>query len=127
VQGWLAGAYYLSQLAQNESRFRQNDRPESTYKLHLGEHDEWIFRVEDKDGKGREQDHIHPRYLSEPEQQRLWLALDYVQLIEAQMEQSGKSKTAMCEFLGVFSLDDLSNKIGLVEFIFIPELGFNKN
>ena len=126
VQGWLAGSYYLSQLAQNESRFRQNERLESTYKLHLGENDEWIFRVEDKEGKGRAQDHIHLHSLSTQEQQRLWLELDYAQLIDEQMEKSGKTKTAMCEFLGTFSLPDLDSAAGLVEFTFTPECGFSK-
>jgi CRISPR-associated endonuclease/helicase Cas3 len=127
VQGWLAGAYYLSQLAQKESPFRKSDRPTSIYKLHLGEYDELIFRAEDKEGQGREQDHIHMDTLSTQEQERLWLALDYLTLIEEQMDKLGKGRAATCEFLGECCIPDLDTQQGLIEFRFVQELGFLKN
>lgn len=123
VNGWIHSAFYLSQLAQKLSPFRQSE-PDSTYKLHVDEEGSLTLRTPDKDGRGKEQKHVHITMLDTALKARLWLPLDYSELIEKQMKKRGKGRRSTCEFLGEIRLKDQD---GDQPFEFIPELGFYRN
>ncbi len=111
VKGWTSCAYYLTDLAQRASPFRQS-APESTYKLHVADDESLVFRHMDpgtgkSDGpQGKQVTNLRVLDLPAACQTRLWISLDYVKLIEHQQVQLGKSQRQACEFLGDLRLRD---------------------
>ncbi|WP_235033324.1 type I-F CRISPR-associated helicase Cas3f [Rubripirellula obstinata] len=119
VQGWTQCAYYLTDLAQPASRFRQSEQ-DSAYKLHLGETEDLVFRHVDPDtGKsdgplGKTVSNLRIDELPDSCRDRLWLSLDYAQLIEIQQEKLDKGRRQTCEFLGEIRLRDDEGNRGFV-------------
>jgi CRISPR-associated endonuclease/helicase Cas3 len=122
LKGWVHSAYYLTQLSQQVSRFRNSEKDEA-YKLHITDDEELELRFADKD-KGKAPHNLKVQPLDDVLRPRLWLELDYVTLIDEQHRRLGYSTRRTCEFLGEARLED---KDGEQHFIFIPELGFKKD
>lgn len=123
VQGWTQGAFYLSSLVQQVTRFRDADQDE-TYKLHIEDGDELVLRKPLEAGvQGKQARNVQVETLEPTLRGRLWLSLDYPTLIEEQRRTLGYSTRRTCEFLGEIRLPD---KEGEQQFVFIPELGFQR-
>lgn len=122
VQGWTQGAFYLTSLAQQVTRFRDSEQDEA-YKLHI-EDDELVLRKPFEEGvQGKQVRNVQIEALEPALRGRLWLSLDYPTLIEEQRRTLGYSTRRTCEFLGEIRLPD---KEGEQQFVFIPELGFQR-
>ncbi|WML85494.1 type I-F CRISPR-associated helicase Cas3f [Thiothrix subterranea] len=122
VQGWTQGAFYLTSLAQQVTRFRDSEQDEA-YKLHI-EEGALVLRQPIKEGvQGKQAHNLHIETLEPELRGRLWLTLDYPALIEEQRRTLGYSTRRTCEFLGEIRLPD---KEGEQHFVFIPELGFQR-
>lgn len=123
VQVWLHCAYYLTRMAQQATPFRASDK-DSNFKLHLTEDEQLVLRFPEEDGKrGKEAANLHIDTLSEALKKRLWLPLDYVELIASYSEIRERSVRSTCEFLGEVRLED---REGETHFVFTPELGFQR-
>jgi CRISPR-associated endonuclease/helicase Cas3 len=110
-RGWTACGYYLSDVSQWASRFRQS-ADESPYKLHLTDEGFPVFRHTDpstgrSDGPlGKEVSNLTIDEVSLSRGRRLWLVLNYADLIESQQSRLGRGKRGTCEFLGELNLRD---------------------
>ncbi|MFZ1387130.1 MAG: type I-F CRISPR-associated helicase Cas3f [Thiolinea sp.] len=123
VQGWLHCAYYLTRMAQKAAPFRDSDK-DSNFKLHLTEDEQPVLRFPEEDGEqGKEAANLHIETLPEGLRKRLWLPLDYADLIANYSEIRERSVRSTCEFLGEVRLEDQE---GATHFTFIPELGFER-
>ena len=123
VQGWLHCAYYLTRMAQHATPFRDSDK-DSNFKLHLTEDENLELRFPEEDGKrGKEAANLHIETLPEDLRKRLWLPLDYADLIADYSQIRERSVRSTCEFLGEVRLED---KEGETHFVFTPELGFQR-
>ncbi|WMP17575.1 type I-F CRISPR-associated helicase Cas3f [Thiothrix lacustris] len=123
VKGWAQGAFYLTSLAQQVTRFRDSEQ-DAVYKLHIEAGEELVLRSPIEDGKqGKQAHNLHIESLEPELRGRLWLTLDYPALIEEQRRTLGYSTRRTCEFLGEIRLPD---KEGEQHFVFIPELGFKR-
>ena len=116
VQGWTQCAYFLTSVSQDASPFRLS-MPDEVYKLHVTEDGQLVFRHVDPDtGKsdgphGKQVSHIQITRPDDPMKERLWLSLDYVDLVQRQQALLGKSTRQVCEFLGELRLmDDLGGR-----------------
>ena len=121
VRGWVHSAYYLTQLSQQVSRFRDSGKDE-TYRLHITEAGTLELRFADKE-RGKPPEFLHIEPLDDTMRPRLWLALDYAALIDEQSHRLDYSTRRTCEFLGEVRLQDREGK---QHFTFIPELGFQR-
>lgn len=121
LKGWVHSAYYLTQLAQQVSRFRASKQDEA-YKLHIDEDGQLELRFADEE-RGKIPHNLKVMPLDDALRPRLWLELDYVALIDEQRRRLNYSTCRTCEFLGEIRLED---KNGEQHFIFIPELGFQR-
>lgn len=123
VQGWLHCAYYLTRMAQKAAPFRASDK-DSNFKLHLTEDEQLVLRFPEEDGKqGKEAANLHIESLPEALKERLWLPLDYADLIASYSQIRERSVRSTCEFLGEVRLED---REGETHFSFTPELGFQR-
>lgn len=126
VQGWTQSAYYLSNLAQMHSRFRAS-RPQMKFKLHIDESGECVFCHEPDRGDqppGKKASHlVNPIDLQGVQSDRLWLPLDYGELVDEQMQRLDRSRTRVCEQFGELTLD---NHEGETKFQWHPDLGAMK-
>ncbi|MGB5599174.1 MAG: hypothetical protein WBM66_10690, partial [Thiothrix litoralis] len=123
VKGWAQGAFYLTSLAQQVTRFRDSEQ-DAVYKLHIEAGEELVLRSPIEDGKqGKQAHNLHIESLEPELRGRLWLTLDYPALIEEQRRTLGYSTRRTCEFLGEIRLPD---KEGEQHFVFIPEPGFKR-
>lgn len=123
VQGWLHCAYYLTRMAQQATPFRDSDK-DNNFKLHLTEDEDLELRFpEDKGVKGKQVAHLAIEPLPELLKKRLWLRLDYADLIASYSQIRERSVRSTCEFLGEVRLED---REGERHFTFIPELGFER-
>ena len=123
VQGWLHCAYYLTRMAQQATPFRDSDK-DSNFKLHLTDDEDLELRFPEEDGKqGKEAANLHIETLPEGLRKRLWLPLDYADLIARYSQIRERSVRSTCEFLGEVRLED---REGETHFTFIPELGFER-
>jgi len=94
LQGWLSGCWWLTALPQHFSRFRQQDKQQTLYRI-PDEKGDWVFVEKTPQG------HFSPvetRYkidsaieLSSQAQARWWLYRDYQTLIEEVAEQNNWS------------------------------------
>ncbi len=122
VKGWAQGAFYLTSLAQQLTRFRSSDR-DNVYKLHI-EDEQLVLRKPMENGvQGKQAHNLYIQELEPALRERLWLTLDYPALIEAQQRTLGYGTRRTCEFLGEIRLPD---RDGEQHFIFIPELGLQR-
>ncbi|HPY39656.1 MAG TPA: type I-F CRISPR-associated helicase Cas3f [Thiolinea sp.] len=123
VQGWLHCAYYLTRMAQQAAPFRDSDK-DSNFKLHLTDDEQLLLRFPEEDGKqGKEAANLHIETLPEGLRKRLWLPLDYADLIASYSQIRERSVRSTCEFLGEVRLED---REGERHFSFTPELGFQR-
>ncbi len=128
VKGWTSCGYYLTDLAQHASRFRESDR-DSVYKLHIDDDGKLAFRHVDPDTRqsdgphGKTVAHLSATELDEELTERLWLSLDYAALIETQQTRLGKSRRQACEFLGELRIRDDD---GARPFLWNPVFGARK-
>lgn len=120
VKGWVHGAYYLSSLAQQVKPFRDSDK-DTTYKLHIEEDGLKLRYPAEKGKQGKEAPNLEVLELEPELRGRLWLALDYPDLIEEQRQHFNDSTRRSCEFLGEVRLQD---RDGERHFVYIPQLGF---
>lgn len=123
VQGWLHCAYYLTRMAQKAAPFRASDK-DSNFKLHLTDDEDLELRFPEENGKrGKVAANLHIDTLPEDLKKRLWLPLDYADLIASYSQIRERSVRSTCEFLGEVRLED---RDGATHFTFIPELGFQR-
>lgn len=120
VKGWVHGAYYLSSLAQQVKPFRDSDK-DTTYKLHVEEGELKLRYPAEKGKQGKEAPNLEVLALEPELCGRLWLALDYADLIEEQRQHFNDSSRRACEFLGEARLQDREGK---QHFVYTPQLGF---
>ena len=82
------------------------------------------MRFPEEDGKqGKEAANLHIESLPEALKERLWLPLDYADLIASYSQIRERSVRSTSEFLGEVRLEDQE---GATHFTFIPELGFER-
>lgn len=116
--GWMTCPDYLTNLAQVFSPFRKSPGPsESAYRLYVDEDGNIEFRCMELDRyrRARMSDkkatHIDLLPLTESEEQRCLLPLDYAFEIERSSEELGISRQNACEKLGELILPDNSTEI----------------
>ncbi len=125
VRGWTQCAYYLTDLAQKASRFRESGL-DSSYKLHISDDESLQFRTVDPDSRisdgpqGKMVPHVTASHLAGDITSRLWLPLDYAGLVQRQQERTKRSRRSVCEFLGEIRLRDDD---GRKPYTWIPDLG----
>lgn len=124
AQAWLKSSFYLLGLAQYLTPFRES-QPDTVYKLHITEEGELKLRFPAKDleHSGQVPHHLKVVELEPHLKTRLWLSLDYENLIEQYRAVLGYSIAGACEYLGEVRLED---RQGETKFSFVPELGFLK-
>ncbi len=123
VKGWCEGYYYLTDLAQQLSRFRQSEA-ESRFILYWDE-EVYQLRSRSDDPKllGKKAEHVTIAILEPSLIHRIWIPVDYGELIEMQSKRMDRSIRRTCEQFGEVALPDQNGKC---PFIFIPELGFQR-
>lgn len=126
IQGWCQSDYWLTDVAQMGSRFRAS-RPQSQFRLYVDDDDILLFRIYDPKQWSRRGElpasggHlVSIDSLESSLRNRLWMPLDYGELIDQQCRRSERSRRRECEAFGELRVD---GELGERSFCWVPELG----
>lgn len=125
VRYWTQSGLYLSQVCQKASPFRDSTR-DTVFKLFLDADDNAYFcEVEQRYGELQfpvptKTERVTVHDLTEEQQTRNWLPIDFVSLVETQETLLGWSRFSICNAFGEIRLWDAS---GMGKYSWIAELG----